>query len=82
MSCRLSAGLRAGAGWNRVRPPETRQSQFICDGDFMTVPEDQIRQLHPLATYVGGKKVFSAPKRRHFLVMDSGDFVIRWHAAA
>ena len=33
----------------------------ILSADFMTIPEDQILQLHPLATYVGGRKVFSAP---------------------
>jgi hypothetical protein len=33
----------------------------ILSGDFMTIPEDQILQLRPIATYVGGRKVFSAP---------------------
>ncbi len=33
----------------------------ILSGDFMTIPEDEILKLHPLATYVGGKKVYSAP---------------------
>ena len=38
----------------------------ILSGDFMTVPEDQILQLHPLATYVAGKRVFSAPDAGRF----------------
>lgn len=33
----------------------------ILSADFMTIPEDQILQLRPMATYVGGRKVFSAP---------------------
>lgn len=33
----------------------------VLSADFMTVPEDQILQLRPMATYVGGRKVFSAP---------------------
>ena len=33
----------------------------ILSADFMTIPEDQILQLHPMATYVGGRKVFAAP---------------------
>jgi predicted amidohydrolase YtcJ len=33
----------------------------ILSGDLLTVAEDQIPQLHPLATYVGGRKVYSAP---------------------
>lgn len=31
----------------------------ILSADFMTVPEDKIRSLQALATYVGGKKVFA-----------------------
>ena len=34
---------------------------LVLSGDFMTIPEDEIRKLHPLATYVGGRKVFEAP---------------------
>ena len=33
----------------------------VLSADFMTIPEDQILQLRPMATYVGGRKVFSAP---------------------
>jgi predicted amidohydrolase YtcJ len=33
----------------------------VLSADFLTVPEEQILQLRPLATYVGGKKVFTAP---------------------
>jgi predicted amidohydrolase YtcJ len=33
----------------------------VLSGDFMTVPEGDIRNLHPLATYVGGRKVYAAP---------------------
>ncbi|MDP8988684.1 MAG: amidohydrolase [Acidobacteriota bacterium] len=32
----------------------------ILSGDFMTVPEEEILKLHPWATYVGGRKVYSA----------------------
>jgi hypothetical protein len=28
----------------------------------MTIPEDEILKLHPLATYVGGRKVYTAPE--------------------
>src|SRR5215471_4705682 len=34
---------------------------LVLSGDFMTVPEDEILKLHPLATYVGGRKVYAAP---------------------
>ena len=34
---------------------------LILSGDVLTVPEDQILSLHPLATYVGGRKVFARP---------------------
>lgn len=33
---------------------------IILSGDFLTVPEDDIPKLHPLATYVGGRKVYSS----------------------
>jgi predicted amidohydrolase YtcJ len=33
----------------------------VLSADFLTVPEEQILQLRPMATYVGGKKVFTAP---------------------
>lgn len=39
---------------------------LVLSGDFMTVPEDQILSLHPLATYVGGRKVYSAPNATAF----------------
>lgn len=32
----------------------------ILSQDVLTVPEDEIRLIHPLATYVGGQKVFSS----------------------
>jgi hypothetical protein len=28
----------------------------------MTIPEGEIQKLHPLATYVGGRKVYAAPE--------------------
>lgn len=31
----------------------------ILSHDILTVPEEQIRSIQPLATYVGGRKVFS-----------------------
>ena len=34
---------------------------LILSRDFMTIPEDAIK-LHLLATYVGGRKVYTAPK--------------------
>jgi len=34
---------------------------LILSADILTVPEDQILSLHPLATYVGGVKVYSSP---------------------
>jgi predicted amidohydrolase YtcJ len=33
----------------------------VLSGDFMTIPEEEILKLHPMATYVGGRKVYSAP---------------------
>jgi predicted amidohydrolase YtcJ len=33
----------------------------ILSADIMTVPEEQIRDITPLATYVGGKKGYSRP---------------------
>ena len=33
---------------------------LVLSGDILTVPEDQILSLHPLATYVGGRRVFAA----------------------
>ena len=33
----------------------------ILSQDIMTVPEDQIRAITPLATYVGAKKLYSSP---------------------
>jgi predicted amidohydrolase YtcJ len=35
---------------------------LVLSGDFMTIPEDEILKLHPLATYVGGRKVYEAPE--------------------
>jgi predicted amidohydrolase YtcJ len=35
---------------------------LVLSGDFMTIPEDEILKLHPLATYVGGRKVYTAPE--------------------
>jgi len=33
----------------------------VLNQDLLTVPDDKILATHPLATYVGGNKVFSAP---------------------
>jgi predicted amidohydrolase YtcJ len=33
----------------------------ILNQDLMTVPDEQILATHPLATFVGGRKVYSAP---------------------
>ena len=33
----------------------------VLSADFLTISEEQILQLRPLATYVGGQKVFTAP---------------------
>jgi predicted amidohydrolase YtcJ len=34
----------------------------VLSADFMTIPEDEILKLHPMATYVGGRKVYEAPE--------------------
>jgi predicted amidohydrolase YtcJ len=34
---------------------------LILSEDILTVPDEQILSIHPLATYVGGRKVFAAP---------------------
>ncbi len=36
----------------------------ILSQDIMTVPDDQILSTHPLATFVGGRRVFSAPNSK------------------
>lgn len=36
----------------------------VLSADFLTIPEEQILQLRPLATYVGGVKVYVAPDAR------------------
>ena len=33
---------------------------LILSADFMTVPEQEIRNIRPLATFVGGRKMYSA----------------------
>jgi len=35
---------------------------LVLSADFMTIPEDEILRLHPMATYVGGRKVYEAPE--------------------
>ena len=35
---------------------------LVLSADFTTIPEDEILKLHPLATYVGGRKVYEAPE--------------------
>jgi hypothetical protein len=39
--------------------PEKLADFVILSDDILTVPDEQIRSIHPLATYVGGRKVFS-----------------------
>jgi predicted amidohydrolase YtcJ len=34
---------------------------LILSADVMTVPEDDLPRIRPLATYVGGKKRYSVP---------------------
>jgi predicted amidohydrolase YtcJ len=34
---------------------------LILSADILTIPDDEILSLHPLATYVGGEKVYSSP---------------------
>jgi predicted amidohydrolase YtcJ len=36
----------------------------VVSGDVMSVPEDQIKTIHPLATYVGGRKLYSSESGR------------------
>ncbi len=38
----------------------------VLSGDFMTIPEDEILKLHPIATYVGGRKVYAAANANAF----------------
>ena len=33
---------------------------LVLSQDFLTVPQEQIRAIRPLATYVGGRKVFAS----------------------
>ena len=33
----------------------------VLSGDYLTVPDDEILKLYPLATFVGGRKVYSSP---------------------
>jgi len=35
---------------------------LVLSGDFMTISEDEILKLHPMATYVGGRTVYAAPE--------------------
>ena len=35
---------------------------LVLSADFMTIPEDEILKLYPMATYVGGRKVYEAPE--------------------
>jgi predicted amidohydrolase YtcJ len=35
----------------------------ILSADLLTVPDEQIRSIAPVATYVGGRKVFQAPNK-------------------
>ncbi|MDP9112982.1 MAG: amidohydrolase [Acidobacteriota bacterium] len=62
---RLATNNNAFATWEeKVKgsiEPRKLADFVILSGDFMTVPEEQILKLHPLATYVGGRKVYSAP---------------------
>jgi len=32
---------------------------LILSNDLLTVPDDQILSVHPMATFVGGRKVFA-----------------------
>ena len=36
----------------------------ILNQDLMTVPEDKILTTRPLATFVGGRKVYAAPEAK------------------
>ena len=46
-----------------IRVPESKAAASNCQRNvFMTIPEDEIVKLHPLATYVGGRKVYTAPE--------------------
>jgi len=36
----------------------------VLSGDFMTIPEDEILKLHSMATYVGGREVYSGPNEK------------------
>ena len=53
-----SAGLRVRDG--RRRPGQGKLADFtVLDGDYMTVPEDEIKDLRSVMTVVGGDVVYS-----------------------
>ena len=62
---RIATNNNAYATWDeKVKgsiEPGKLADFVILSADFMTIPEEQILQLHPMATYVGGRRVFSAP---------------------
>jgi predicted amidohydrolase YtcJ len=36
---------------------------FLLDRDYLEVPEDEIKDIHPLLTIVGGKVVYEANRK-------------------
>ena len=61
---RIATNNNAFATWEEkvkgsIEPGKLADFVVLSAG-FMTVPEDEILKLHPLATYVGGRQVYSA----------------------
>ena len=65
---RIATNNNAFATWDeKVKgsiEPGKLADFVVLSGDFMTVPEDDILKLHPLATYVGGRKIYTVPNQK------------------
>jgi predicted amidohydrolase YtcJ len=63
---RIATNYNAFATWEEKVKGSIESGKLadflVLSGDFMTIPEDEILKLHPLATYVGGRKVYEAPE--------------------
>jgi predicted amidohydrolase YtcJ len=63
---RIATYNNAFATWEEKVKGSIEPGKFadflILSADFMTISEDEILKLHPMATYVGGRKVYAAPE--------------------